>query len=87
MVIGALRAKIYIQISQVPFNIDLPEKFPCYFIEEGDQHTDGSQAHIHEVRWDTDMHGPVTRKLVNESHSKYVRFIINFFMFAFSYIE
>lgn len=25
---------------------------------------------ISEVRWDTDMYGPVARKLVNESHSK-----------------
>ena len=25
------------------------------------------------------MHGPVTRKLVNESHSKYVRFSVNIF--------
>ena len=25
------------------------------------------------------MHGPVTRKLVNESHSKLIRFCINFF--------
>lgn len=27
---------------------------------------------IHDVRWDTDMHGTVTRKLVNESHNIFV---------------
>lgn len=29
----------------------------------------GGAAQIHEVRWETDMHGPITRKLVNETHS------------------
>ena len=28
-------------------------------------------SEISDVRWSADMHGPVTRKLVNESHSMY----------------
>ena len=31
----------------------------------------GGGTCINEVKWDTDMHGPITRKLVNESHSMY----------------
>ena len=31
-----------------------------------------SGPNIHEVKWDTDMHGVFTRKLVNESRGNFI---------------
>jgi len=40
------------------------------FLDEPSGVDVGCQAHIYEVKWDTDMHLPCTRKLVNETCSE-----------------
>ncbi|KAL4240413.1 Nucleoporin nup85 [Mactra antiquata] len=44
------------------------------YMMEGAQNINMKQfgTHIHEVLWEVDMHGPVTRKLVNETHNIFV---------------
>ena len=42
-----------------------------YLFIDAERRQDGTSAQIYDVRWDTDMHGPVTRRLVNESHSEW----------------
>ncbi|XP_060601817.1 nuclear pore complex protein Nup85-like [Ruditapes philippinarum] len=37
-----------------------------------EQNVGGGVAQIHDVRWETDMHGQITRKLVNETHNVFV---------------
>ena len=40
---------------------------------------------VHEVRWETDMHGPVPRKLVNEAHGEV--FFYRDFLMKLNFIE
>lgn len=66
MKVGAWNILLVIQVLSVIHDVLM--QIASSFLDQPNPALEG-QAFIHEVRWDTDMHSPVARKLVNESHS------------------